>query len=129
MNATLLHNLKSHVKGWSSFYVNPIDIRKVIDISYNKRLFCIFDSEYKYTLRIEYYNPRSEITTSPVFTSRGSGVAITESYKEISIMTIRYKTKNEINQEINEIYKLKNIIKNFDEEQNKKLKDFADGFK
>ena len=125
MSPTLFHQLKHHTKGWSSFYVNPIDVRKVISISWNPRLFCIFDQDYPYTLRIKYYNPRSVEIASPVISGGHTGIAFTEKYEENSYITIRYKTENEVHQEINEINKLQNIIKNFDEEQNKNLKNFA----
>ena len=37
----LYHTFKGFVKGLSHCHINPIDIRKVCDIRYRKRLFCI----------------------------------------------------------------------------------------
>jgi hypothetical protein len=129
MSPTLFHQLKHHVKGWSSFYVNPIDVRKVISISWHPRLFCIFNQDYPYTLKIKYYDPRNVTIANPVFTSGGhTGIALTNIYEEHSYMEIRYKTENEVHQEINEINNLQNIIKNFDQEQNKNLINFANRY-
>jgi hypothetical protein len=125
MTSTIHHTLKNFVRGWTNFHINPIDIRKIVKISYHKRLFCIFQREYKYTLEIEYYNPRSESDASPIITTGGQvGFAFTNEYFETSQMTIRYKSENEIKQEIDEIKKIQDIIKIFDEEQNKKLAEF-----
>lgn len=126
MTPTLYHTLKNYMRGWSSFHVNPLDIRKIIEINYHQRLFCIFDREYKFTLKIKYYNPRSESNSSLVMTAGGHvGVAFNERYVESSYMTVRYKTENEIKQEIEKINNLQNIIKKFDEEQCIKLNNFA----
>ncbi len=126
MSPTLFHQLSHHVKGWSSFYLNPIDIRKIVSVKWHPRLFCVFNRDYPYTLSIKYYNPRSVVTSGPVLTTGGHvGASLTEKYEEHSYMTIRYKTEGAVHQEINEINKLQNIIKNFDEEQNKKLLYFA----
>ena len=54
MSPTLYHTFRGFVRGWSEFHINPIDIRKIIKISHRKRLFCIIDREYKYTLDIIY---------------------------------------------------------------------------
>jgi hypothetical protein len=125
MTPTLSHTLKNYVKGWSGFFVNQLDIRKIIKIDYHKRLFCVFDHEYKYTLEILYYNPRSESRLSPVITSGGHmGISFNNDYEETSTITVRYKSENEVKQEISEIKKMQYMIKKFDEEQNKKLVDF-----
>ena len=95
MSPTLFRQLNHNVRGWSDFYVNFLDVIKIISINWHPRLFCLFvclfDSKYKYTLQIKYYNPRSVLTSSPVFTT-GSypEVALTHMYQETSIMTIRY---------------------------------------
>lgn len=118
MSATLYHTLKNHVRGYG-FYTNPIDIRKVISITYSKRLFRIMDKDYIYRLDIEYYDPKSVLTTIHVFSSNGGpAVGISSSYEEHSYITLRYKTRTDVEQEISE-------IKKFDDEQNMKLQNFA----
>ena len=64
-------------------------------------MFCILDEEYKYSLEIEYFNPRSESSTTPVITSGGHfGVAFSNEYIETSEMTLRHKTEKEVIDEI-----------------------------
>jgi hypothetical protein len=125
MSPTLHHTFKGFVKGLSYFHINPVDIRKVIKINYRKRLFCIFDTEYKYSMEIEYFNPRSEISSSTVITSGGHvGFGIYNQYVETSEMTLRYKTEKEVIDEIDEIKKIQKLISQFDIEQNLKLEKF-----
>lgn len=129
MFPTLYHTFKGFVKGLSSFHINPIDVRKVIDINYRKRLFCIFDTEYKYTLKIKYFNPRS-ILSSNIITSNGHiGIGFYNEYVETSEMTLRYKTEKEAIDEIDKIKKIQKIISQFDIEQNLKLEEFAKSIK
>ena len=54
MTIIIHHMFKGFIKGWTTSVVNPLDVRKIIKIDYRKRLFCILDREYKYTLRIEW---------------------------------------------------------------------------
>lgn len=122
MSPTLYHTFKGFVRGLSSFYINPVDVRKVIKMNYRQRLFCIRDTEYKYSLEIEYFNPRSNPTSTPVITSGGHvGVGFYNEYVETSEMTLRYKTEKEVINEINEIEIKQNLISQFDNEQNLKL--------
>ena len=125
MKPILYHTLKNFVRGWSGFYINPIDIRKIKNIYYNKRLFCIFDPEYEYTLSIHYYNPRSEYTPNIMFINGRSNIVLSEKYVEESYMTLRYKTECEVKKEIEEIEKLQDKIKEFDRIQNDKLIEFV----
>lgn len=127
MSPTIYHTFRNFVKGYSFFHHNPIDVRKVIEIYYRKRLFCILDREYKYKLIIEYSNPRSNLTITPMITFGGQvGVAYTRIYEESSLMTLRFKTEKEVKNEINEIKIKQNLISEFDNEQNIKLAEFAD---
>lgn len=126
MAATVHYLLKNFTKGWSSFYTNPLDIRKIINVSYHKRLFCLWDPEYEYSATITYYNPRSEYTNSTVITTGGHvGIAYTPTYKENSVITVRYKTENEILQVIDDINKRKDAISKFDKQQNDALGTFV----
>lgn len=127
MTPTVYHTFRNFVKGLSGFHLNPIDVRKVMNIDYRKRLFCIFDKEYKYTLEIKYSNPRSELRVSSVLTTGGQiGTGIYKEYVESSIMTLRYKTEREVKNEIREIKMKQNLITEFDNEQNLKLQEFIE---
>jgi len=125
MSPTLYYKFTGFAKGWSKF-VNPIDITKIIDIQYRERLFCINDIEYKYTLKIEYFDPiSSKVSISPVIVFGIYGIA-TNSHDETHIMTLRYKTEQEVINIIKEIKMKQNLISQFDNEQNKKLQEFVD---
>ena len=65
--ATVYHTLKNCVRGWSTFYTNPLDVSKIISVTYTERLFCLFNPEYIYSVIINYSRPRSD----PTFTFRG----------------------------------------------------------
>jgi hypothetical protein len=126
MSPTLYHPPKNFVRGWSGFYINPVDIRKIRGIYYKKRLFRLFNTEYEYTLNIIYYNPRSEYGANLAFIpGKGSSVILSEKYVEESHMTLRYKTEYEVKKEIETIYELQDQIKKFDEIKNKKLIEFV----
>lgn len=123
----LFHKLSHHVKSPSSkFYVNPVDVKKVISFDKRKRIFCIFNREYPYELDIEYFNPRHvrapnfAITTGP-----GIGVAFGEKYEEISTMSIRYKTEREILNDIYEIEKKQKFLEEFEKREIEKFAVFA----
>jgi hypothetical protein len=122
MAPTLYHTFTNFVRGWSGFYINPVDVRKIRHIYYKKRWFCLYSPEYEYTLNIRYYNPRSEYGSNLVFIpNTGVTVMYSEKHVEESHMTLRYKTENEVKKEIESIYELKDKIKQFDELENNKL--------
>lgn len=125
MTATLYHAFTNYAKGWAYHHINPVDVRKIINMSYEKRLFCLLDTDHKYTLKITYFNPRSEVDTNFVITSGGIGFAITDKYEETCDLTFRYKTENEILNEMNHIKNLQNIIKKYDNEKNNELMDYV----
>jgi hypothetical protein len=128
MTTTVQYQLNDCVRGWSEFYTNPLDIRKIINISYHKRLFCLWDSEYKYSVTITYSNPRSVNTNSPVITLGGNvGMSLTTGYRDKSIMTVRYKTENEVLEVIDNINKRKNLINIYDRQKNEELDTFISG--
>ena len=125
MSGTILYTLKHHVKSYSGLYINPLNIRNIISIYYRERLFCIFDCDYKYSLKLEYYKPHNESNESLVLGTGGIGIAFTNEYVETDTMTVRYKTENEVKQEIQEMIKLHNYVKKYDNEQNIKLRNYT----
>lgn len=127
MSGTVFHNLRGwYKKGWSDFHINPLDVRKIQAISYRKRMFCIFDRNWPHSIDIEYYNPRSKQSLSPVVSTnlQFSGVAASSSYAETSMMTVRYPTETEAREEVELIQQLQKDIALFDKEQNRKLAEF-----
>ena len=120
-----MYTLKHHVKSYSGLYINPLNIRNIISIYYRERLFCIFDCDYKYSLKLEYYKPHNESNESLVLGTGGIGIAFTNEYVETDTMTVRYKTENEVKQEIQEMIKLHNYVKKYDNEQNIKLRNYV----
>lgn len=125
MAPTVFFQLSEHVRGWSRFYEQSLDVRKIKSISYRKRLFCLLDRDYPYTLSIKYHNITNESTLIPVITSNGTiGVGSSTYYKDTSLMTTRYKNLDDLQKDIKSIEELKNKINLFDNEQNKKLEDY-----
>lgn len=78
MEKLIYHTLKG-VRGWSDLTFSKIDVFKVKNLHYDERLFCIFNRKYPYKLTI-YYGTR-----------------------QTYIITKRYKTETEVQNEINEI--------------------------
>lgn len=96
MNGLILHTFKG-VNGWSTCNHSIIDVAKIKSIKYNKRLFTFFQKEYKYTLKINYKENNSNI-----------GIIRENSYDSTlytQLITKRYKTINDVNDEITEIKK------------------------
>ena len=109
---TLFHMLGHHVKGMSYFYVNPLDVRKVLDMKVSTRLFCLFDRQYPYTLKIKYSNPRETVGINPVI--GGGGVVLSGEYSESDVMTVRYQSEEEAFNDLNEIHAKKQFLANED---------------
>lgn len=125
MAPTVFFQLSKHVRGWSRFYEQSLDVRKIKSTSYRKRLFCFFDREYPYTLSIKYHNITEELKLIPVVSNNGTfSAGLTTQHKDTSLMTVRYKNLDDLQKDIKSIEELKNKINLFDNEQNKKLEDY-----
>lgn len=125
MAPTIFFQLSDHIRGWSRFYEQSLDVRKIKSISYRKRLFCIFNIDHPYTLSIKYHNITNESTLIPVITANGTiGVGSSTNYKDTSLMTVRYKNLVDLQKDMKSIEELKDKINSFDNEQNKKLEEF-----
>lgn len=99
--------------GWSSYQPNIIDITDIISVTYNKRLFCIFDDDCPYTLNIECHNISTETTLAPVITTKGIGLTFIPRNTFKNTITRRFKTLDEVNNEINKISDHKNLLNNY----------------
>lgn len=118
---TLFHTLKG-VRGWSDFYINPLDVRNIININYRRRWFMLTAYDRPWSMRIDYYNPHSSTTSIPVMTTNGHiGIGFTSRYSESSLMTLRYETEQEILEELAEINKLWSVIEKYDAQESRIL--------
>ena len=125
MPSTLYHTFKNFVRGWSGYHISRVDIRKISNVKYHKRLFCIFDAEYEYTLFFSYYNPHSELAVAPIIGGKG-GIVLTSEYSETSTVTLRFKTLKDVNAEIDSINKLKHMIEKYDAAKSDKITKFCE---
>ena len=98
----LFHHLKG-ISGWSALTISNIDIAKIINISYRRRRFRIFDVNNPYSLDITYYEP--DVMINLYFYGKYSNFIHPETIHSI---TKRYKSEEDVKQEIYEI-KLKMI--------------------
>lgn len=99
--------------GWSSYQPSTIDVADVISLSYNKRLFSLLDRESPYTLNIQCYNISTKTRLAPVITSKGIGLAFTQCNNFESIITRRFKTVDEISNEISKISNYQNLFDDY----------------
>jgi hypothetical protein len=106
----LFHTLKG-IKGWSDLSLVKIDVAKVLDIIYHKRLFMICDRSYPYTLYIKYAEPKEYIGTYPVIGTNGTtGIGITHNVTLTQVITKRYRSEKEVQEEINQIAQKQNKL-------------------
>jgi hypothetical protein len=105
MSGLVFHTLKG-IKGWSSLDISIIDISRINKIFYEKRLFCIFDRDYPYTLTIQYNQPVKTYQIMPVYGGRnGYSTIIMPTVELTQLITKRYKTEDDVINEIAEIEK------------------------
>ena len=109
----IFHTLKG-IKGWSTLSIQKIDIYKIKEIYYKKRLFCIFNRDHPYNLIIIYNEPRTTIDFAPGINFNGGfTTSMVESTSLTVNITKRYKTEIEVKNEIKEIQMKQNKIKLF----------------
>lgn len=88
-----LHTING-IRSWSTFRYT-INVSKIQNITYRKRLFCIFDYEHKYELTIKYHEPKTKYILL---------YGITYNYKsEYEYIVARYENIESINKELNAI--------------------------
>lgn len=109
MRGLLFHRINT-VFGWGT-KIRDIDVTRVLDMKFHKRLFRIRDRNYPYTLRINYYDPENDIYPFPVLTPQGIGFGAIVASKTEKIITFRYPNTDELNKDINEINRLHEAMK------------------
>ena len=106
----MFKNIKFHtlggIRGWSSFQPSVVDVAKISQIYYSKRLFKIFNPEYKYSLEIIYKERYEKGKISPTITTRGIGVTFVSETHYEKLITRRFKTEEDI---FSELSKIKNL--------------------
>ena len=103
MKGIIFHTLKG-IKGWSELSISTIDIYKIKNIYYEKRLFCIFNKNHPYNLIIEYHEPTESIDLVPGINFNGGiTISLVSQMNLITDITKRYKTEIEVKNEIEEI--------------------------
>jgi hypothetical protein len=119
---TLYHTFHGFVKGLSLFHVNPVDVRKIVSISYRKRWFCIRDRNYPHQLSVKYSNPIT-ITVPVPFVPIPKLILWFPYpiYLTTSSMTLRYMTHDEVLVEMASIEVKKQFIEKVDEKANEQL--------
>ena len=98
---------KHFMNGWGIAVKNPINVNKIATVEIHKRLFCILDDDYPFTLRIKYYNPG--VTNIPIIIGN-HGIYNMTNYKSHDYMTLRFKSQNDAQYEMDKINKLKLLI-------------------
>lgn len=103
MIGILFHTLKGK-PGWGRLALEEIDVCKIQNMTYFKRLFCIFDRDHPYTLSIVYNQPFETIQLINGINSNG-GVTTTLVNKVVLTQQItrRYQTEESARKEIEDI--------------------------
>lgn len=110
MKGLLYHTLKGS-NGWSTLAISTIDVAKVLKMTCHKRLFMICDRDLPYTLTIRYDEPKETIGFAP--TTRPGVITVYNETQLEQTITKRYKTEQELLDEVTEIKKKQQQITNW----------------
>jgi hypothetical protein len=94
MKFKIYHQLGRCVNGWTESQISKLDVTKVLDIKYTKRLYPVFNKDYPFILKIEYDKPIVSFLS----------LSFTHHISKF------YKTEEECKFDINEILKKKKKI-------------------
>ena len=93
MKGIIFHTSKG-IKGWSELGILTVDVYKIKDIYYKKRLFCIFNKDHPYNLTIDYHEPRESIGLAPGINLYGGFTfSLVKKVHLTANITKRYKTE------------------------------------
>jgi len=96
LRGVVFHTLKG-IDGYSSLNYSKIDVAKVVDITWRKRLFCIHDREQKFMVEIKYEELNIPFTLTPVIVATpplGFTIPLSQQ-SEIQTITKRYSSQEE----------------------------------
>lgn len=111
IEGVFFHTLKG-INGLSYLNISCIDISKIKSMTYRRRLFCIFEKDYPFTLEIIYKEPKTEIRINPVLAGNNVGAGLHQYTSFTQIITKRYKCENDVFDEIKEIKRKEELMKN-----------------
>ena len=100
------------IPGMSSKFLQTVDVAKVGQMTYNRRLFRIFDREYPYTFRLNYRDITTDTSIAPAFVGARVGFTVVDKTYLDYDMTYRYKTEADILVDMKEIQTCQTVIKN-----------------
>lgn len=109
MQYILAHTLKGKF-GWSCLKHNIIHIIKIKEIKYNKRLFCLFDKSYPYSLCIRYYESTENTDINSNCACGATGFTYIMHTKLEHTITRRYSSEIELIDEVTQIMNKINIL-------------------
>lgn len=124
MNGLCFHQFSRLANdGWGEFsHLTRIDVAKVVEMYYSRRLFRIFQRHLPYQLTIVYNEPHQQTSIAPTFTGRGMGIT---PYNETVLTTDinkRYSTKHDVLEEMREIADEQKTLSLLGEDLIKKIK-------
>ena len=98
----IFHNLKG-ISGYSWLKLSKIDIGLVLNVHYKKRLFTILDREYPWTLIIDYNYDKEFYRKRKYSHGYYTGTALIKETDLTQAITRRYKSEQEVKDEIEQI--------------------------
>lgn len=104
------YTLPRGVRGWTNF--NPfqmLDVARIVDYGYSKRIFCLFNQDHPYTFWIEYHEPTDNHKLVPVI-GPSLGIGIVSSASIDHTITMRYKTEADCEKVVEDIKKLQGSL-------------------
>ena len=89
-------------------------VSRIVDVTKRKRLFCIFDKELPYELRIIYEKPKNFNIVNPLLFTNGCSGISAGSYCDLETIYEFRMTKEQIEEEYK---KLKTVLKCYEEKR------------
>lgn len=101
------------IRGLSICDLFIIDASKVVHMDIRERVFMIFDREYPFVLRLEYYLPQTNLVLSRISGEKNEYDVHTLSAhtQQHQIITKRYKTREDADRDYNAIERLQKLEK------------------
>lgn len=93
----LFHELGG-VFGWGE-PLRRIDVARIKEMDYHRRLFRISQRDLPWTLEINYYHPHETMKMAPTLTSRGGGFTFHSSINLYTTITTRYPSEKKLLEE------------------------------
>ncbi len=110
MEGLVYHTLKG-IRGWGNLNISKIDVHRIEEIYYEKRLFCILNKDYPYKLTIEYHTHKND--THNITKRYKTEIEVQNEVYEIKLKQTKIESLRTkfINKNINEIIKFNMLCK------------------